>query len=153
MQTRHHRDHHRSAQKHLPNRAFTPSQSHQLPGQSDRRPHCLLPSAEKAYAWAATACSSAGVAYPEITLRLAKREVLLTFSFVRCLAKNLPRWFIQLAGVMGHGSLLLATASHTTAFEYGGDSRHGMCIQIPLLSTISAESFFHIEKNQRRQNW
>jgi hypothetical protein len=49
-------------------RAFPPSQPHQLPGQSTRRPHRLLPSAQKALSWAATSCSDTGVAYPELTL-------------------------------------------------------------------------------------
>jgi hypothetical protein len=49
-------------------RAFAPSQPHQLPGQSDRRPHCLLPSAQKAFAWGAPSYSSTTVAYPELTL-------------------------------------------------------------------------------------
>jgi IS5 family transposase len=44
-----------------------PLQPHQLLSQSDRRPHCLLPSAQKALARGATPHSRAGIAYPELT--------------------------------------------------------------------------------------
>ena len=49
-------------------RAFPPSQPHQLPGQPGRRADCLLSSAQKAFSRGATPHSTGGLTYPELTL-------------------------------------------------------------------------------------
>ena len=56
--------------------AFAPSQPYQLPGQSDRRAHRLLPSAQKALARGATPHSSTAVAYPELTLQYLPKQAI-----------------------------------------------------------------------------
>ena len=61
-------------------RACALSQSHQLPGQPGRRPHRLLPAAQKAFARGATSHSTKGVTYPELTLSSA----LESTSAVNC---------------------------------------------------------------------
>ena len=50
-------------------RAFPSSQPHQLPGQPGRRADCVLSSAEKAFSRGAPPHSSAGLTYPELTLK------------------------------------------------------------------------------------